>query len=124
METQFNVKIGNYYSNKQENKKQTQNIVENFNDIDQENKEELNKIIGHVKNENDIFVYRKLIYLLFKLLGFSTEVASSFLNITSVTGNSWTKQWKENEYEGLLKKPGQGRKPKLTDEEIDSIKKN
>ena len=85
--------------------------------MNKENKNELNKIIGLVKNENDIFVYRKLIYLLFKLLGFSTEVALSFLNITPVTGNSWTKQWKENKYEGLLKKSGQGRKPKLTDDE-------
>ena len=124
LETHFNIKIGNYYSNKQENKKQTRNIVENFNDIDQKNKDELNKIIGLIKNENDIFVYRKLIYLLFKLLGFSTDVASSFLNITSVTGNSWTKQWNENAYEGLLKKPGQGRKSKLTDEELNSVKKN
>lgn len=124
LETQFNVNIGNYYSNKQENKKQTKNIIENFNDIDQENKDELNKIIGIIKNEKDLFVYRKLIYLLFKLLGFSTEVASSFLNITPVTGNSWTKQWNENKYEGLLKKSGQGRKPKLTNDELDSIKKN
>jgi hypothetical protein len=36
--------MGNYYSNKQENKKQTSNIVENFKGTNQENKDELNKI--------------------------------------------------------------------------------
>jgi len=32
--------------------------------------------------------------------------------------------WNENNYEGLLRKPGQGRKSKLNEDEWNELKKN
>jgi transposase len=49
-----------------------------------------------------------------------------FLIILSVhpsTGNNWINRWEKEEYEGLLHKKGQGRKPKLSEENIEKLKK-
>ena len=46
-----------------------------------------------------------------------------YIGVTKETLITWNNQWIENEYEGLLKKKGQGRKSKLTDSEWEEIGK-
>ena len=38
--------------------------------------------------------------------------------ITTATGNNWFKSWENEGYEGLKRKPGQGRKKKLDDKKL------
>ena len=77
-----------------------------------------------MKTEKSIFVYQKLNYLLFRAIGFSNKEASEFLNVTTVTGNNWYNAWKNKGYDGLLRKKGQGRKSKLTEAQLEDLKKN
>ena len=77
-----------------------------------------------MKEEKNIFVYQKLSYLLFRKIGFTNKEASQFLNVTTVTGNNWLKAWENKGYEGLLRKKGQGRKSKLTEKQLETLKKN
>ena len=120
----LNVPISNYFEIKRENKKSSKNIIENYEDISDETKNEINKLISLIKKEKSIFVYQKLIYLLFREIGFSNKESSEFLNVTSVTGNNWYNAWKNKGYEGLLRKKGQGRKSKLTEKDLETLKKN
>ena len=83
----------------------------------------LNIISNLMKKEKSVFVYQKLNYLLLRKIGFSNKEASEFMNVTSVTGNNWHNAWKNNGYEGLLRKKGQGRKCKLTEEQLEELKK-
>ena len=39
------------------------------------------------------------------------------------TGNNWLNQWVSGGYNSLLRKPGQGRRRKLSDEQIEELKK-
>ena len=120
----LNVPISNYFEIKRENKKSSKNIIENYEDISDETKNEINKLISLIKKEKSIFVYQKLIYLLFREIGFSNKESSEFLNVTSVTGNNWYNAWKNKGYEGLLRKKGQGRKSKLNEKQLQTLKKN
>ena len=104
----LNVEIGNYFQEEADNK----------------NKKEIENLIDKINGEDSIYVIKKLIYLLFRKIGFSNKVASYFLSITTGTGSNWLNAWNNNDYEGLLRKPGQGRKSKLNDEEWDELKKN
>ena len=120
----FNVNVGNYYVEKRERKKYVENFVENFDDISQDEKNQIEAIIKYINEEKDVNVLKKLFYLLFRKLKFSTDIVSHFLSVTTVTGNNWLKRWEKKEYEGLLHKKGQGRKPKLNNKEMKSLKKN
>lgn len=120
----LNVPISNYFEIERENKKNSKNIIENYEDISDENKNEIKEIITQMKNEKSIFVYQKLNYLLFRAIGFSNKESSEFINVTTVTGNNWYNAWKNEGYEGLLRKKGQGRKPKLTKKQLETLKKN
>lgn len=122
--TQFNVQIDNYFQKKQEKDKKIKNIVDNFDDINDNIKEKINKLIRLIASEKDLYVYKKLIYLLFKEIGFSTKVSSEFLSVTPATGNNWNNQWEKFGHEGLSRKPGQGRKSKMTPEIFEKAKKN
>lgn len=53
---------------------------------------------------------KKLSYLLLRYLGYSNKQSSEIHRITTVTGNTWLKKWENEGYEGLKRKPGQGRK--------------
>ena len=117
--TQFDVKIDNYYENQDNNK--IEKIVENFEDDFNDN---INNIIDLMDCEKDLYVYKKLTYLLFKEIGFSTKITSKLFKMTSATGNNWSNQWKNKGHEGLSRKPGQGRKSKLTPEKFKKAKKN
>ena len=76
-----------------------------------------------IHDEKEVFVYRKLLSFLLQKLGYSLEDISKIIGITTETLLTWNKQWNEGGYESLLKKKGQGRKSKLTDEEWAEIKK-
>ena len=124
LNTQFNVKIDNYFEKKQEKDKNIQNTVDDFENLDEESKDKIHELIDLMDNEKDIYVFKKLIYLLLKEIGFSTKVSSKFLSVTPATGNNWNNQWKKSGIKGLSRKSGQGRKLKMTQEIFEKAKKN
>ena len=119
----LNVEISNYFQEESENKNKINNVVENFNDISSDDKKEIENLNDKINEENSIYVIKKLIYILFRKIGFSNKVASYFLSITTGTGSNWLNTWDNNNYEGLLRKPGQGRKSKLNEDEWNELKK-
>jgi len=124
LKSYFNINIDNYYQNIQKKKKDTTNVVENFDNINQDEKTQIESIINLINEEKRPDTLKRLFYILFKKLGFSTDIASYFVSVTSVTGNNWQKRWEKEKYEGLIHKKGQGRKSKLTSEEKEYVKKN
>ena len=120
----LDIPISNYFKIKRENKKNSKSIIENYDDLSDDNKNEINDIKNLMKDEKSIYVYQKLNYLLFRKIGFSNNEASEFLNVTSVTGNNWYNAWKNKGYEGLQRKKGQGKKTKLTETQLEELKKN
>jgi transposase len=124
LNTYFDVEIDNYYESLRETKNNMKNIVENFNYSNEDEETEISHLISLIEKEKKIDVLKRLFYLLFKKIGFSTQMASNFISITTVTGNNWQKRWGKDEYQGLLHKEGQGRKPLLNDEIIEDVKKN
>ena len=120
----LNVDISNYFQEEAENKNKIHNVIENFKDISIDDKKEIENLIDKINEENSVYVIKKLIYILFRTIGFSNKVASNFLSITTGTGSNWLNAWNENNYEGLLRKPGQGRKSKLNEDEWNELKKN
>lgn len=119
----LDIPIANYFEIQRENKSM-ENIIENYNDIPDVNKNEINELTNMMKEEKSLYVYKKLSYLLFRKIGFSNKDASELLNITTTTGNNWLNAWLKKGYGGLLRKKGQGRKPILTEEEMEILKKN
>lgn len=120
----LNVTIDNYFEVERKKETNSENLINGFDNLSLKDKEELNLIINKISNEKSVFVLKKLIYLLFRTMGFSNTISSSLLDITRVTGNNWFRQWKKGGYENLKRKPGQGRKPELDDENIEDLKKN
>lgn len=88
-------------------------MIDNFEDISEKDKKEIKELILKMKEEKNLFVYKKLSYLLFRKIGFSNKEASQFLNITTVTGNNWIKAWENKGYEGLLRKKRSRKKIKI-----------
>ena len=76
-----------------------------------------------ISREKNSEVLKKLLYLLLRKLGFSNKFTSEIFNITPATGNNWIKKWKKQGYNGLIRKKGQGRKSKLTNKELETLKK-
>lgn len=70
-----------------------------------------------------IINFRQDSYNLLRYLGYSNKQASKIYGISTVTGNSWYKTWQNDGYEGLKRKSGQGRKKKLTNENLKDLKK-
>jgi transposase len=124
LKSHFNVNILNYYAEKQENKKDVDNFVQNFDNLSPEEKDQIELIIKYIEEEKESNILKKLFYLLFKKLGFFTDVVSCFLSVTTVTGNNWLKRWEKEGYEGLIHKKGQGRKPRLHEKDFEKLKKN
>lgn len=120
LKTHFDVKIANYYENKRNEKLSILDLLSksSFDEL------KIDKLVNLMGKEKDLKVYKRISYILLKTLGFSTELASYILNISTRTGNNWLKKWETEEYEGLLHKKGQGRKPQLNDEELNLLKKN
>ena len=73
---------------------------------------ELNRLKQLISQEKNIEVSKKLFYLILRCLGFSNKFSSTLLGITTVTGSTWKTNWKQNGYDGLKRKKGQGRKKK------------
>lgn len=124
LKTNYKINVTNYFVLKQKKKNNINNIINNIENISQENENEIKKIIEYTNKEKDLFVYKKLISIFLTKIGFSFDITSLLLDRTTVTLKNWLKQWDEEGYEGLLKKSGQGRKPKLTDEDWAFLKKN
>ena len=89
-----------------------------------EDTEEINRIKFLISREQNAEVLKKLIYILLRRLNFSNRFSSSLLSITTATGNNWLNRWEKIGYEGLKRKKGQGRKCKLTNEQLETLKKN
>jgi transposase len=114
------VEIISYYDKKS---KEEPSISEHFKESELDNSE-IQKLIELIKDEKNPETIKKLFYLIFKFFNISTKLASEILSIATATGNKWSKKWKEEFYDGLIHKPGQGRKPKLTDDDLIILKKN
>jgi putative transposase len=119
LDRHFDVKILNHFENKRHEKLSILDHIKksNLDDL------EIRELIDLIKEEKDLNVFKRIIYILFKKLGFSTELASYILSITTRTGNNWDYRWKTEQYEGLINKPGQGRKPKLDSNDLKLLKK-
>ena len=120
---QFNVDISEYLDYNPKQDINIESFEKNLDNLDPEDKKEAERIINLINNEKDVFVYRKLLSLLFQKLNFTLEFIGQIIGVTKETLITWNNQWIENEYEGLLKKKGQGRKSKLTDSEQEEIRK-
>ncbi|MDR3223147.1 MAG: hypothetical protein LBT66_05385 [Methanobrevibacter sp.] len=111
---QFDVKLDKYHKSMKKKKKSLKSIFKKEKNTDPESLDEIIKLISE---EKDVFILKKLFYILFRSIGISSTSSSRFISVTTKTGNNWINSWKSEKYEGLLRKPGQGRKSKLTDEE-------
>ena len=120
----LNVPLLSKFELKTKENTNTDNIINHFENLDDNEKEEVEEIIDKMNDEESIFVIKKLFYLLLRKIGFNNKISSNFLKITMPTGNSWLNQWIDGGYDSLLRKPGQGRKPKLSDEDSEDFKKN
>jgi putative transposase len=119
IDTHFNVEIVNYFENKRNDKLSILDLINESNLDDRE----IKKLVDLMKKEENLNVYKRIIYILLKKLGFSTELSSYILSISTRTGNNWDNKWKTEEYGGLIHKKGQGRNPKLNDEDCKTLKK-
>ena len=86
--------------------------------------DEINKIRFYISREHNAEVLKKLLYIVLRKLGFSNRFVSSILSITTATGNNWINRWEKMGYEGLKRKKGQGRKCKLSNKQLEVLKKN
>lgn len=117
------IPIANYFQIENDYNKKI-NIKKNYDKISNNKDEKTNKIIKMMNNETSVFVYKKLHYLLLRELGLNNNQATELLDVTPATGSNWNNRWKNEGYKGLLRKKGQGRKTKLSKEEIELLKKN
>jgi transposase len=108
------VKLISYYDKKT---KEESSISEHVKESELDNSE-IQRLIALTKDEKNPEILKKLFYLIFKFFNISTKLASQILSIATVTGNSWSKKWKEEDYYGLVHKHGQGRKPKLSNDDL------
>ena len=101
---QFNVDISEYLDYNPKQDINIESFEKNLDNLDPEDKKEAERIINLINNEKDVFVYRKLLSLLFQKLNFTLEFIGQIIGVTKETLITWNNQWIENEYEGLLKK--------------------
>jgi len=119
----FEVKIENLLEKKSKDAKMVKKQIETFEDLSEEDNEELQVIVDLINAEKEVSVLKRLVFLLLKKIGISTPNSSYFLGVTDATGNNWLRKWENDQYQGLLHKSGQGRKSGLTPEHIETIKK-
>jgi len=122
LKNHYDIEFENYFEKQRNEQKDVEDIVnESFR---KGGNSEVEEVIKLIKKEKDAEVLKRLNYVLFKVLGVSTEQASYFIGVTVATGNNWWKRWVNNGHDGLKRKPGQGRKPKLNTEQDKILKKN
>ena len=124
LKTQFNIDLNENVNTIKELTTKLQKHLKELENSDVEDDDEINKIKFLISREQNAEVFKKLVYLLFRRLGFSNRFSSSLLSITTATGNNWLNKWEKIGYEGLKRKKGQGRKCKLTNEQLETLKKN
>lgn len=124
LKTQFDINLNKNKDSINELTTKLQKQLKELESSDVEDNAELNKIKFLISREQNAEVFKKLTYLLFRRLGFSNRFTSSLLSITTATGNNWLNKWEKIGYEGLKRKKGQGRKCKLSNEQIETLKKN
>lgn len=124
LKTQLNLDLNETEHSLDEITSNLQKHIKNLEDIDISKDDELNTLIYLISREKNSEVLKKLIYLVLRKIKFSNKFASKLFCITPATGNNWLNKWNKYGYESLIRKKGQGRKTKLTDEEIKDLKKN
>ena len=124
LKTQFNIDLNENKDSIKDLTTKLQKHLKKLENSDVENDDEINRIKFLISREQNAEVLKKLIYLLFRRLNFSNRFSSSLLSITPATGNNWLNRWEKIGYEGLKRKKGQGRKCKLTNNQIETLKKN
>ena len=122
LKNQFNVDVNEYldYYPKSNNSEETITKASEELDFDDE---EVDAIIDCIQGEKTVFVLRKLFSFFLQKEGRSLNYISKVLGVTTETLVSWNNQWADGGYKALLKKEGQGRKSKLSDEQWDKIYK-
>ena len=123
LKTQFNINLNENKDSIDDLTTKLQKHLKKIENSDIEDNSELNRIKFLISREQNAEVFKKLTYLLFRRLGFSNRFTSSLLSITTATGSNWLNKWEKIGYEGLKRKKGQGRKCKLTNEQIEILKK-
>jgi len=123
LKTQFNINLNKNEDTIKELTTKLQKQLKELENSDVEDDDEINKLKFLISREQNAEVLKKLIYLLLRCLGFSNRFTSSLLSITTATGNNWLNKWKKIGYKGLKRKKGQGRKCKLTDKQLETLKK-
>ena len=121
--SQFNIDLNENKDSIKDLTTKLQKHLKELENSDVENDDEINRIKFLISREQNAEVLKKLIYLLFRSLNFSNRFSSSLLSITTATGNNWLNRWEKIGYEGLKRKKGQGRKCKLTNNQIETLKK-
>ena len=123
LKTQFNINLNENEDTINELTTKLQKHLKELENSDVEDGDEINRIKFLISREQNVEVFKKLVYLLFRRLGFSNRFSSSLLSITTATGNNWLNKWEKIGYEGLKRKKGQGRKCKLTNKQLETLKK-
>ena len=111
MKSQFNITLN---QNKESITELTDRLEKHLKNVESRMSDdnELNRLKQLISQEKNIEVSKKLFYLILRCLGFSNKFSSTLLGITTVTGSTWKTNWKQNGYDGLKRKKGQGRKKK------------
>ena len=95
---------------------------DNITEFDLNNDDELLKLINGLNNEkNDVFVTKKLFYLILDKIGMPNKIICDILSISSYTGKNWKKQWTDSGFENLSRKKGSGPKSKLSDDDLKKL---
>lgn len=111
LKSQFNITLN---QNKESINELTDRLEKHLKNVESKMSDdnELNRLKQLISQEKNIEVSKKLFYLILRCLGFSNKFSSTLLGITTVTGSTWKTNWKQNGYDGLKRKKGQGRKKK------------
>ena len=124
LKSQLNIDLNEINDSSNELTKKIETQIKIIENTPIEDDKEINRILYLISKEKNTEVLKKLIYLLFRSLGFSNRFASKLMSITTATGTNWTNKWRKKGYDGLKRKKGQGRKCKLSNEDIEDLKKN
>ena len=119
---EFNVNIDDFLNNTPRSNNDNQKSFNDFYNFEVYD-EELFDIINLMTKEKDLFVYKKLLSFILIKFKIPLEVVGDMMGVTKDTLLNWSEQWVKSGYEGLLKKKGQGRKPRLTDKNWEEIRK-
>lgn len=81
------------------------------------------KLKEYIRNETDAKVLTKLIFISNLYEGFNIQESAEKLGYDKRTGQRWLNKWNENEKEGLKTEWSKGRPSKLSEEQLEELKK-